>query len=249
MPPLSPDGQSAFNDDNNNNNMAPDVAVAAPPSGITAHRIIKLPQSHSQHIETVVDNHDANDDNDSTIKTVDELLRRRARTSPDRVIVAYPKHGIVCTNYTYRQLDVFAFRVAKHLEAFIPSRRSSAEKRSVVAMLGPSNLEYLATLQALIKLGHTILFLSTRIPAPAIASLVKDTGASHVLADPKFVGAANAVQGEMAKLGTDLQVLDMPTRDVFEFPVDVHVDTQLDAHLDAAVETEQIVYIIHSSGT
>lgn len=225
--------------------MAPaDVAVLPPP---TVSSDLKPPQAYTQHIESISPN---DDDDDSTILTVDELLRRRARTDPDRVIMAYPQHGISCTNYTFAQLDAFAFRVAKHLSAdsLLPPRASSNEKRRVVAMLGPSNLEYLATLQALIKLGHTILFLSTRIPAAAIVSLVRDTGASHILADPRFAGAANAVREEFAGQGTEIKVLNMPTRSVFEFPVDVHVDTRLDAHLDAAVETEQIVYIIHSSG-
>lgn len=181
---------------------------------------------------------------DSTIQTVDELLRRRAQSDPDLPIVSYPSSGIAYVDYTFRQLDVFAYRVGKHLQASIPPRRGSDEKRTVVAMLGPSNLEYLVTMQAFIKLGHTILFLSTRISAPAIQSLMDKTGAAYLVADPRYADMALAVQDQ----NPGLRVLEMPTRSVFEFPIAAVGNTQLDAALDPGVETNEIVYIIHSSG-
>ncbi|KAH8196120.1 hypothetical protein TruAng_009719 [Truncatella angustata] len=111
--------------------------------------------------------------------------------------------------------------------------------------MGPSNLEYLVTMMALIKAGHTILFLSTRISATAVESLVETTGASYLVADPMYLGTAASVKERRP----DLQVLGMPQRSVFEFPVEVYVDTQLDAALDSNVEANEIVYIIHSSGS
>ncbi|KAF3763913.1 hypothetical protein M406DRAFT_332357 [Cryphonectria parasitica EP155] len=182
---------------------------------------------------------------DSALQTVDALLRSRATTYPNLPIVSYPKSGVDYVDYTYQQLDVFAYRVARHLESSIPTRTTSAQKRTTVALLGPSNLEYLVTLLALFKAGHTVLFLSIRIPPPAIEALIEATGTSFLIADPRYVETALAVE----KVKPGLRVLDMPTRDVFEFPVSVHVDTQLDAALDVKVETNEIVYIIHSSGS
>ena len=190
-----------------------------------------------QHVEQAKD--------DSTLRTVDEVLRRRARTHPDLPVVSYPSSGIEYVDYTFQQLDVFAYRAGKQLQAVMPSRASSQEKRIVVAMLGPSNLEYLVTMMGLFKLGHTVLFLSTRISVPAIESLITSTGATYLLADPRYLEASLATK----ELVPGLQVLEMPTRTIFEFPIDVVGDTQLDAALDASVETSQIVYIIHSSGT
>ena len=182
---------------------------------------------------------------DSSLRTVDELIRLRAKSHPDLPILSYPSEGIKYVDYTFQQLDVFAYRAAKHIQATIPSRRSSNEERTVVAMLGPSNLEYLVTMLALIKLGHTILFLSTRISAPAIESLVTATQSSYIIADPRYLETSRAAQQVSS---TPIEILNMPIRSVFEFPVEVYADTQLDAALDPAVETEKIVYIIHSSG-
>lgn len=189
-----------------------------------------------QHVEQAED--------DSTLRTVDEVLRRRARTDPDLPVVSYPSSGIEYVDYTFQQLDVFAYRVGKQLQAVIPSRTSSKEKRTVVAMLGPSNLEYLVTMMGLVKLGHTVLFLSTRISVPAIESLITSTGATYLIADPRYLEASLATKEQVPAL----QVLEMPTRTNFEFAIDAVGDTQLDAALDASVETSQIVYIIHSSG-
>lgn len=213
--------------------MSPTAAVDAPWS--STELLTKGGNSVTvQHVEK----------DDSTLQTVDELLRSRAAAYPQVPIVSYPVSGVEYVDYTFQQLDVFAYRVAKHLEAHIPTRTSSSTKRSVVAMMGPSNLEYLVTMMALIKAGHTILFLSTRIPAIAVESLVESTGATYLVADAKYLETAAAVKDRKP----DFQVLNMPSRGVFEFPVEVYVDTQLDAALDPSIETNETVYIIHSSG-
>ncbi|KAJ0103870.1 hypothetical protein J7T55_001240 [Diaporthe amygdali] len=203
------------------------------------------PVSKGTEKDTVGVQHIEQTEDDSTLKTVDECLRRRARTDPDLPVVSYPSSGIEYVDYTFQQLDVFAYRVGKQLQAAIPSRTSSAEKRTVVAMLGPSNLEYLVTMMGLLKLGHTVLFLSTRISVPAIESLIKSTGAAYLIADPRYLEASLATK----ELVPELQVLEMPTRSNFEFPIDAVGDTQLDAALDPSIEINQIVYIIHSSGS
>ncbi|KAI8629909.1 hypothetical protein F5Y19DRAFT_63030 [Xylariaceae sp. FL1651] len=182
---------------------------------------------------------------DSTLRTIDELLRSRAKTHSNHNILSYPAKGLDYVDYTFQQLDVFAFRVAKHVGASIPPRSSSSMKRDTVAILGPSNLEYLITMMALIKLGHTVLFLSTRILPVAIESLMKTTGASYILADSRHLESAVAVKESLPGLA----VLNMPSRELFEFPVESYVDTQLDASLDSEIETDEIVYIIHSSGS
>ncbi|ETS75564.1 hypothetical protein PFICI_12508 [Pestalotiopsis fici W106-1] len=221
--------------------MAPTAAVATPWSATNlsknAFDLSSKSQSSAttQHIEI----------DDSSLQTVDALVRSRATAFPHVPIVSYPTTGVDYVDYTFQQLDVFAYRTAKHLESSIPTRTSSNTKRTVVAMMGPSNLEYLITMMALMKAGHTILFLSTRIPAIAVESLVKTTGVTYMIADPKYLQTAATVKEQLP----DLQVLDMPKRNIFEFPVEVHVDTQMDGALDPSVETNEIVYIIHSSGS
>ncbi|GKT51519.1 non-canonical non-ribosomal peptide synthetase FUB8 [Colletotrichum spaethianum] len=185
------------------------------------------------------------DNDDSTIKTVDELVRRRARAHPDQVIVSYPSSGITYVNYTMRQLDVFAYRVAKLYEQRIPSRLSSDEKPTTVAVLGPSNFDYLVTMLALTKLGHTTLFLSTRISQEAIESLIGVTGAQYLLADKRYLETAEAAKQTLPHL----DVFEIAGQSTFDFPIELHADTRLDYGRDLSVETNNLIYIIHSSGS
>jgi acyl-CoA synthetase (AMP-forming)/AMP-acid ligase II len=183
-------------------------------------------------------------EDDGTIQTVDELVRRRAIAHHDRVVVSYPSSGIEYVDYTMQQLDVFAYRVAMGYSKTIPPRTSSTEKPTVVAILGPSDLDYLVTMLALIKLGHTVLFLSTRISPAAIESLVSVTGASALLAAPAHLEVARATQQKLEGLTVD----EIAPRSTYEFPVEIHADTRLDQALDLSVEAGNFVYIIHSSG-
>lgn len=181
---------------------------------------------------------------DSQLRTIDGLIRHRASLYPYDHVVSYPSSGINYVDYTLQQLDVFAWRVAKSYEPELPIRASSSQKPTVVAMLGPSNLEYLITMLALNKLGHTTLLLSTRIPQIAVESLVNATGATAIIADGRFIDLADNV----SKTIPTLQPLRIAGREAFEYPIEAHGDTQLDAHLDPEVETENIAWIIHSSG-
>lgn len=47
--------------------------------------------------------------------TVDALMRKRSEESPHLKLVSYPSSGINYVDYTARQLDIFAFRVARHI--------------------------------------------------------------------------------------------------------------------------------------
>ncbi|VUC21837.1 unnamed protein product [Clonostachys rosea] len=213
---------------------APDVVSALEGIGI-------------EHVETSTSNQATFidvDNDDSSLRTVDSLVRRRAAHHPSSHIVSYPSTGIQFVDYTMQQLDVFAWRVAKYYEKDIPIRVSSSEKPRVVALLGPSNLEYLVTLLALTKLGHTALLLSTRIPQPAIESLLSSTGSSVLLSDARYQDMAEKVQDSM---GTE--IFNIVGRSAFEFPIEAHSDTRFDSHLDPAIETNNIAFIIHSSGS
>jgi acyl-CoA synthetase (AMP-forming)/AMP-acid ligase II len=178
------------------------------------------------------------------IQTVDALIRHRARINPHGIIVSYPRSGVDFVDYSMQQLDVFAYRVARHYQTFIPTRSSSDVKPTTIALLGPSNFDYLVTMLALTKLGHTILFLSTRISQAAVESLVTTTGATYLLADARHLSMAADVK---ANLGF-LDVNEIAGSGMYEFPIEVHADTRMDYQLDAEVEAGNNIYIIHSSG-
>lgn len=181
---------------------------------------------------------------ESVPRTIDALLRLRAISHPQDHIVSYPKSGIDFVDYNLQQLDVFAWRVANHYEQHIPARKSSKEKPHVVALLGVSNFEYLITLLALIKLGHTVLLLSTRITVPAIESLINATSASTIIVDRKYLSTAREIQNTLPLL----QLFEVIDRRVFEFSIEAHGDTQLDSDLDPEIEEQNIALIVHSSG-
>lgn len=194
------------------------------------------------HSKPAVRPHDIDD---SQLRTIDGLIRQRASLYPHDHVLSYPSSGTSYVDYTLQQLDVFAWRVAKHYEADLPIRQSSSHKPTVVALLGPSNLEYLITMLALNKLGHTALLLSTRIPQIAVESLINATGATAILADGRFTQLADDVSDSI----TTLRSLPIAGRDIFEYSIDAHGDTQLDGHLDPQIETENVAWIIHSSGS
>ncbi|KAF3045960.1 putative secondary metabolism biosynthetic enzyme [Didymella heteroderae] len=208
---------------------------------------IAIPSTHSstrsKPVTTTIERTEKADG--APIQTVDALIRHRARTFPHATIVAYPSSGIDFVDYSMQQLDVFAYRVARHYQTFIPTRTSSDVKPTTVGLLGPSNFEYAVTMLALTKLGHTVLFLSTRISQLAIESLIATTGATYLLADGRFLQTAADVQVNMPSV----YVEEIAKQSVFDFPIEVHADTRLDHQLDHNVETFNNIYIIHSSGS
>jgi hypothetical protein len=181
---------------------------------------------------------------ESSIQTVDALVRHRARINPYATIVSYPSSGVEFVDYSMQQLDVFAYRVARHYQGFIPTRTNSKVAPTTIAILGPSNFDYLVTMLALTKLGHTVLFLSTRISQVAVESLIETTGATYLLADTRFLSLATDVQTSMPSL----HIGSIAGSSTFNFPIEIHADTRMDYQLDPAIEEANIIYIIHSSG-
>ncbi len=179
-------------------------------------------------------------------RTIDELIRQRAQDGPEEAIISYPSAGIAYADYTPRQLDVFDFRVAQRYKSIIPQRASSSDPETVVGLLGPSNFEYFISILALTKLGHTVLFLSTRISTAAYTSLLQTTGATRILVDSSFRAVAEQVKKGLPLL----QISDIARSVAYDGPLtDDDVDTRMDCLLDPAVESSKVAWIIHSSGS
>jgi acyl-CoA synthetase (AMP-forming)/AMP-acid ligase II len=157
--------------------------------------------------------------------TIDELIRRQAEEEPSEPIVSYPSSEIDYVDYTFRQLDFFASLVAHKYKSIIPQRASSSEPEIVFGLLGPSNFEYFISILALTKLGHTVLFLSTRISPAAYTSLLQATGAQHILMDESFRDIVEQVkEGSPA-----LQVHTIVDKAIFDFPImESDIDTCFD---------------------
>ena len=180
--------------------------------------------------------------------TVDALMRQRSEETPDLMLVSYPSSGIHYVDYTARQLDTFAFRVAQQYAVAMPPRSSSSQKAMVVGLLGPSNFDYLITILALTKLGHTVLFLSTRISPAAYISLIRATGAEHLLIDESFRNLAEALSPDLPNLKT----AGIAKHTIYEAEGVANTTkfgTCMTDQLNPEAEKNQLAWIIHSSGS
>ncbi|KAL2870950.1 putative NRPS-like enzyme [Aspergillus lucknowensis] len=178
--------------------------------------------------------------------TVDQLVRHRASLGPSQPVVFYPRTGIQYSEFPLHQLDVFAFRVANLLAKVVPTRTSSSETPTVVALLGPSDLDYLVLMLALTKLGHSCLLLSTRISVEAHVSLIERTNAQHLFVHSSLKDTAQKVH----ERAPSLQVQDIPSEECYDYPLpEGYTDTNLTSRLDYEVESNHIAWIIHSSGS
>lgn len=147
--------------------------------------------------------------------------------------------------YTYGQIDVFTNATAHILAPKLPLRADSACGESVVAILGPSSLDYLVTVLALSRLGFTVLFLSTRISEAAYISLLRSTKCSNICIDPSFNKTVKAISNQVE----NLNVLEIPS--FSEYNTSEHIDEfeSVAQKLDLNVEKSKISWIIHSSGS
>ena len=178
--------------------------------------------------------------------TIDELVRQRSQEIPKEPVISYPSSGLEYADYTSRQIDIFAYRVAQKYKTLMPQRISSSDPETVVGLLGPSNFEYFISILALTKLGHSVLFLSTRISIAAYISLLETTGAKYLLIDSSFRDTAAQVK----ETCTSVQIHDITDTDSYNYAItDETIDTRLCQHLQPEVESKKISWIIHSSGS
>ncbi|KAL4810893.1 hypothetical protein BDV18DRAFT_149974 [Aspergillus unguis] len=205
-----------------------------------------LPQEPATHIDKLPQDKNDIPAPQAEPLTVDELVRQRASLGPAQPVVYYPRTGIEYSEFPLQQLDIFAYRVAKILAKRIPPRKTSSEAPTVVALLGPSDLNYLVLLLAVTKLGHAGLLLSTRISVEAHVSLIERTNAQHIFVHESLKDTAGKVHERVPTL----QVHDIPKEETYDYAIPSEpINTNLVSHLDPQTETTHLAWIIHSSGS
>lgn len=204
-------------------------------------------ESFQEKDSIVVQHVQQNEPEPNTPRTIDELIRSRAESLGDTPLIYYPHIGIEYVGYSMRQLDVFAFRTAQRLAERLPPRTSSFEKPLVVSLLGPSDLNYLVTFWALAKLGHSVLFLSTRISQEAYVWLLERTGSTYLVVAESLLEKAEDLATKVPHLQIDYIAAD----DWYNFSLTDpgKIDTNVTPDLDPNQETEHVAWIIHSSGS
>jgi thioester reductase-like protein len=172
-------------------------------------------------------------------RTLDELLKLRARSAPDLPIAAYPTSTAPDSYVAHSagQLDAYASRAAQYYQRSFGQRdRNSAER--VVALLASSDLDYLVAQFALGRLGFTPLLLSTRLSPEAICSLLEKTNCSDLV-----FSAAN--QAKVESVAALRPLTPAPTcKDYERGPI-----PELTVDLDLDFEASKSCSILHSSGS
>ncbi|KAI9685149.1 MAG: putative NRPS-like protein biosynthetic cluster [Bathelium mastoideum] len=174
--------------------------------------------------------------------TIDELICQRAvEPGCDESIFAYASIGIEYEDYTPEQLNQFATKAASIYGSFLPPRRTLDYPVHVVALLGTSHLGYLATLLGVSKLGHTVLFLSTRLSEEAYISLLTATNATTLLIDPAYQWVADAAHSKVPELTAH------PVCTFSQLEALSSAPSRTD--VTGVCEPSQVAWIIHSSGS
>ncbi|KAI5814930.1 hypothetical protein BZA77DRAFT_371224 [Pyronema omphalodes] len=179
------------------------------------------------------------------IHTIDELLRDAAAKHPDATLLSYFTGSSKSEKYSASDLNLMSQRSALWYSRVLPKiRKTSDDAPIVVAILGPTNVEYISTYLALQRLGITVLFLSTRLAAPAYHHLFQKTKSNVVITQPAFM----TVMGQTNELmNGNLAIIPMLDHAYITNP---NVDSSpLPCNLDPAKEYNRLGWIIHSSGS
>jgi acyl-CoA synthetase (AMP-forming)/AMP-acid ligase II len=113
-----------------------------------------------------------------------------------------------------------------------------------VALLAPSNLDFIVSFFALSRLGYTILTLSLRIAPIAIINLLQKTHCSTIV-----YGHSQYVESTVHKVSQDLpfKSLRVPTRGDYDRPRPA--EPPFVREYDREEENGRIAVIVHSSGS
>lgn len=127
-------------------------------------------------------------------RVVNDLLVRRVREGPYAPFFAYPATPRGKEDYVYHtvgDIDRYADAAAcLYLQSGVVPQHPSVQKAEVVALLAPSNVDYVVSTFALSRLGFAVLFLSNRLATEAIVSLLQKTECTKIIVSSHYAAAA-----------------------------------------------------------
>lgn len=178
--------------------------------------------------------------------TLDQVIRRRADTHADRVLISYPTNETDFVDYTGADLEQLTRLAAtKYAQSFkkLDQETALSGASSTVAMVGISSLEYYITFLALQRLGLNSMFISPRLADQGFAHLLKSIQC-------KFVVASSAAQESMERVrnsfGLPLAVVPMLDKAFLTDPISLE---QAQSTLPPIDDGNLQGFIIHSGGT
>ena len=112
----------------------------------------------------------------------------------------------------------------------------------MVAILAPSNLDYVTSIFALSRLGHAVLLLSNRLATDAYVSLLQKTNCDYIIGSPVTSKAIAAIQKEYP-------VHCLPVTEAHVYDLPAPSGTRYSRRLDGIAASKRTAFIIHSSGS
>ncbi|KAI0600274.1 hypothetical protein F4775DRAFT_599390 [Biscogniauxia sp. FL1348] len=178
----------------------------------------------------------------TSIDSVNDLIVNRATIVPFKTLLAYPGKDGVYISYTAKELDSFADEAAKQYVRLGLVPQEGRDESEVVAVLGPSNLDYIVTMLALTRIGFTVLFLSTRLAIEAYVGLLNATHCHKIITVPSY----SAVVSEMAE-NHEIAQFQMLSSTSYTKPDSS--GTRFKRPVEIKNEAQKIAFIVHSSGS
>ncbi|QDS74306.1 putative secondary metabolism biosynthetic enzyme [Venturia effusa] len=180
-----------------------------------------------------------------TIRTVDDVLLNRKRTSPTAPLISYPVTPRGKTDYKdYSAEDLNRFvdeAIRLYASSGLFPENVLSTEAETVAILAPSNLDYVVSIFALSRMSFSVLFLSNRLSTEAYVSLLQKTRCVKMVC-----GAGNRKAAELIRTQYPLSLFDLVEKHVYDIPVPSGpplLMPQLHNVLD------RIAFIVHSSGS
>jgi len=112
----------------------------------------------------------------------------------------------------------------------------------VVALLAPSNLDYVASIFALSRLGFAILLLSNRLATEAYVSLLQKTKCHQIIASENQAKAVAAIKAEM-------QLSQYSVLKQSDYNITPALFPRFVRHLSGPSAISRTAFIIYSSGS
>ncbi|KAK2607921.1 hypothetical protein N8I77_006562 [Diaporthe amygdali] len=179
------------------------------------------------------------------LKVLDDIIRHRAGDHPPRPILGYPRSEEGVDDYeliTGLDLDNY---VDGAVRKFI-SMGLKPNGRQIVALLAPSNVDFIVSWFGLMRLGYTVFCLSLRIPPAAIIHLLGSTGCNTIVHGQ--TGPISRSLDAVAEQYASLLCLPIPVRSEYATARPEGTPRFL-RQFDRETENAQPALIMHSSGS
>ncbi|ESZ94246.1 hypothetical protein SBOR_5380 [Sclerotinia borealis F-4128] len=178
--------------------------------------------------------------------TIDDLIYNRSQTIPDVPLVAYPgssRGRSDYVHYTARDLDRFADHGANAYTSIglVPNSKKNSDAE-IVALLAPSNLDYIATIFALTRLDFAVLLLSNRLAPEAYISLLKKTGCKRIISSDNHSEVTKSIQ-------TELEITQYPVLKQSQYDIKAPLTPRFPRFIGNPSDSTRYSFIIHSSGS